>query len=90
MNEHQMKGAAGDIVGRVQSAAGALSDDPAVEIKGKVRETVGKLQGAYGGAVDAVSDAGGSVTRAIQTNPIAAVLIAGAAGCVLGWVLSRD
>jgi uncharacterized protein YjbJ (UPF0337 family) len=90
MNEHQMKGAAGEMAGKVQSAAGALSDDPAFEMKGKVRETVGKLQGAYGGAVDAVSDAGHSVTRAIQANPMAAVLIAGAAGCVLGWALSRD
>ena len=90
MNEHQMKGTVGNMAGRVQSAAGALSDDPAVEIKGKVRETVGKLQGAYGDAVDAFSDARGSVTRAIQANPIAAVLIAGALGCVLGWALSRD
>jgi uncharacterized protein YjbJ (UPF0337 family) len=90
MNEYQVTGAAGNMAGRVQSAAGALSDDPAVEIKGKVRETVGKLQGAYGDAVNAVSDAGGSVTRAIQANPMAAVVIAGAVGCVLGWALSRD
>ena len=90
MNEDQIKGAAGNMAGRVQSAAGALSDDPVVEIKGKVRESVGKLRGAYGDAVNAVSDAGGSVTRAIQANPIAAVIIAGAVGCVLGWALSRD
>ena len=90
MNEDQIKGAAGNMAGRVQSAAGALRDDPAAEIKGKVRETVGKLQGAYGGAVDAVSEAGDTVTRAIQANPMAAVLIAGAVGCVLGWALSRD
>jgi uncharacterized protein YjbJ (UPF0337 family) len=90
MNEQQMKGAVGNMAGRVQSAAGALSDDPAVEIKGKGRETLGRLQGAYGDAVDAVSDAGGSVTRAIEANPIAAVLIAGAVGYVLGWALSRD
>jgi len=90
MNEHQMKGAVGDMAGRVQSAAGALSDEPAVELRGKARETIGKLQGAYGDAVNAVSDAGDTATRAIQANPLASVLIAGAVGCMLGWALSRD
>lgn len=90
MNEHQMEGAVGNMAGRVQSAAGALSDDLVVEIKGKVRETVGKLQGAYGDVTDTVSDAGGSVTHAIRANPVAAILIAGTIGCVLGWALSRD
>ena len=90
MNEHQMEGAVGNMAGKVQGAAGALSDDPVVEIKGKVRETVGKLQGAYGDAVDTVGDAGASVTRAIRANPVAAILIAGTIGCVLGWVLTRD
>ena len=90
MNEHQMKGAVGDMAGRVQSAAGALMDDPAVETRGKARETVGKLQGAYGNAVDAVSDAGKSAKGVIQANPIAAVLIAGAVGYVLARALSRD
>lgn len=90
MNEHRMMGAVGSMAGRVEGAAGALTDDPAVEIKGKVRERVGKLQGAYGDAVDAVNDAGSTVTRAIQANPITAVLIAGTMGCVLGWALSRE
>jgi len=90
MNEHQMEGTVGNMAGRVQSAAGALSDDPVAEMKGKVRETAGKLQGAYGDAVDTVSDVGGSVTRAIQANPLAAILIAGTIGYVLAWTLSRD
>lgn len=90
MNEYQMKGAVGDMAGRVQGAAGALSDEPAVELRGKARETVGKLQGAYGDAVNAVSDAGDTVMRAIRANPLASVLIAGAVGCMLGWALSRD
>jgi uncharacterized protein YjbJ (UPF0337 family) len=90
MNEHQMEGTVGNIAGRVQSAAGALSDDPVAEIKGKARETVGKLQGAYGDAVDTISDAGGSITHAIRANPVAAILIAGTIGCVLAWALSRD
>ena len=90
MNEHQMEGMAGNMAGRVQSAAGALSDDPVVETKGKVREAVGKLQGSYGDAVDTVSDAGASLTRAIRANPVAAILIAGTIGCMLAWALSRD
>ena len=49
-----------------------------------------KWRTVLGDAVDTVSDVGGSVTRAIQANPLAAILIAGTIGYVLAWTLSRD
>lgn len=90
MNEHQVTGALNEVAGRVQSAAGALAGDPAGDLKGKTREARARLEGVYGDAVDAVSDAGRSVGRTIQANPPTAVLLAAAAGFFLGWSMRRS
>lgn len=89
MNEHHVTGGFKDVAGRVQSAAGALGDDPRTELKGKAREAAGKLEGTYANAVDAMSNAGQSVGRALQSNPTATVLVAAAVGFVLGWTMHR-
>ncbi len=91
MNEHQVKGDFNQAAGRVQSATGALIGDAGTEAQGKVREARARLEGAYGGAVDAVSQARESVGRTIQANPTVAVLVAAAVGFILGWTMSsRD
>jgi uncharacterized protein YjbJ (UPF0337 family) len=90
MNEYHVKEALTDVAGRVQSAAGAFADDPATELKGKARQASARLEGAYGDAVDAVTDARQSVGRVVQANPMAAILTAVAVGYVLGWALHRD
>ena len=74
----------------MQSAAGAIADDPSAELKGKARQAAGKLEGAYGDAVGTVSKARRSIGRAVQGNPMAAILMAGAAGYILGWTMHRD
>jgi uncharacterized protein YjbJ (UPF0337 family) len=89
MNEHHVMGGVRDVAGRVQNAAGALGGEPSIELKGKAREAAGKLEGAYGSAVDVVSNAGRSVGRALQANPTATVLVAAAVGFVLGWTMHR-
>ena len=90
MNEHHMQDAYSDVAGRVQSTAGALADDPGTELKGKARQAGAKLEGAYGDAVDTVSNVRESVGRVVQANPTVAVLIAGAVGFALGWAMHRD
>jgi uncharacterized protein YjbJ (UPF0337 family) len=90
MNEHHVKEALSDAVGRVQSAAGAFTDDPATELKGKVRQASARLEGSYGDAVGAVTSARQSVNRVVQANPMAAILTAVAVGYVLHWALHRD
>ncbi len=90
MNEHQVKGDFNQAAGRVQSATGALMGDAATEARGKVREAGARLEGAYGGAVGTVSQVRESVGRTIQTNPTIAVLVAAAAGFILGWTMRRD
>ena len=90
MNEYHVKEALSDAAGRVQSAAGAFADDPATELKGKVRQASARLEGSYGDAVDAVTNVRRSVKRVVQANPMAAILTAVAAGYVLHWMLHRD
>jgi uncharacterized protein YjbJ (UPF0337 family) len=90
MNEHYMQDALSDVAGRVQSAAGALADAPATELKGKARQASAKLEGAYGDAIDAVTSARQSVGQVVQANPIAAILAAAAVGYILGWALHSD
>ena len=90
MNEHHMKGAFNDLTGRVQGASSALADDAVNELKGKAREASGKAEAAYGDAVDAFGDAASSMARTIQANPRTAILMAGAVGFVIAWLMRRD
>ena len=90
MNEYHVAGGVNEVAGRVQSAAGALAGDPVGDLKGKAREARARLEGGYGDAVDAISEAGRSVGRTIQANPTTAVLVAAAAGFLLGWSMHRS
>ena len=90
MNEYQVKGAFNQAAGRVQSATGALVGDASTDVQGKVREAGARLEGAYGDAVDTVSQAGQSLSRAMRSNPTVAVLGAAAVGFVLAWAMRRD
>ena len=90
MNEHHVKGALDEVAGRVQSAAGALAGDPADDLKGKAREARAGLEGVYGEAVDAVSDARQSLGRTIQANPMISLLMAAGAAFLLGRLMRRD
>ena len=90
MNEHHVTGALHEVAGRVQSAAGALAGDPADDLQGKAREARARLEGAYGDAVDAVNQAGQSLGRTVQANPMITVLVAAAAGYLLGRWAHRD
>jgi len=90
MNEHHVTGALHEVGGRVQSAAGALAGDLADGLQGKAREARTRLEGAYGDAVDAVNQAGQSLGRTVQANPMITVLVAVAAGYLLGRWAHRD
>jgi uncharacterized protein YjbJ (UPF0337 family) len=82
MNEQEIKGAAGNLAGKVQGAAGALSGDTAQEIKGKAREVAGSVQEKAGHALSSARDIGAS-------NPIGTALFAGAVGFVLGALFAK-
>lgn len=89
MNENRVEGAFQNVAGKVQDAVGGLTGDSRTQAEGKARQVAGKVQDAYGQAADQARDAAGSVGRLVEQQPVAALLIAGLVGCVLGWLSHR-
>lgn len=82
MNEQEIRGAADNVAGKIQGAAGALAGDTAQQMKGKAREVAGNVQEKAGQALTRARDIGAS-------NPIGAALFAGAVGFVLGALFAK-
>lgn len=93
MNEQEIKGAANNVAGKIQGAAGALTGDSAEELKGKVREVVGQVQGGAGEVLNNAQESAGAAldqARNLATSrPIGAMLGAAAVGFLLGVLASR-
>lgn len=62
MDPDRIKGAAQDIGGKVQEAAGKVFGDTSTQTEGIVRQVAGKGQNYYGQAKDNLSSAAGTVT----------------------------
>jgi len=60
MNKDQVKGAAKDVVGKVQEQAGKLVGSKKQQIKGLSRQISGKLQKGVGDVKQSVEDVGKS------------------------------
>ena len=60
MNKDQVKGAAKDVVGKVQEQAGKLVGSKKQQIKGLSKQISGKLQKGVGDVKQSVEDAGKS------------------------------
>ncbi len=82
MDDNTVIGVAKRAVGRAESTAGALRGNAKAELRGKVRELRGAVQQHYGEATDSARDLIGS-------QSVAALLVAGAVGFVLGLALAR-
>jgi len=57
MNRDQVKGAIDEVVGSARRAAGELSGNTRLQVKGMAQQVKGKVEGAWGNAKDAVRDA---------------------------------
>ena len=57
MNKDQVKGAAKDAAGKVQEAAGDLTDDKSQQAKGMAKQAEGKVQKNVGDAKETLKDA---------------------------------
>lgn len=82
MNHEQVTGALDNVAGKVQQAAGALTDDQALKLEGAAREIGGKAKGAYGDAVE-------SVRSYAERKPFGALAISAGVGVILGVLLAR-
>jgi uncharacterized protein YjbJ (UPF0337 family) len=82
MNSDRIEGAARDVGGKIEDAAGGLMGDATTQIRGKADQVAGKAQQAYGQAVDGVKDFA-------HEKPIGALLAAMGVGVALGFALGR-
>lgn len=56
MDKQHVKGMANQVKGAVKEAVGKATDDPALEVEGRIDQAKGKAQRALGDAKDAVRD----------------------------------
>jgi uncharacterized protein YjbJ (UPF0337 family) len=57
MNRDQVKGAIDEVVGSARRAAGELTGNTRLQVKGMAQQVKGKVEGAWGKAKDALRDA---------------------------------
>lgn len=57
MNKDQVKGRATEATGKVKEVAGKIVGNQTLEQKGKVQQTVGKVQAGYGDRKEDIKDA---------------------------------
>jgi uncharacterized protein YjbJ (UPF0337 family) len=89
MDENEVGGAARQMVGKIQGAAGDLVGDAKTQVEGAAREIGGKAQEAYGEAKDMARSAATQVGRGVEQQPVVALLIAAAVGYALGLLTAR-
>jgi uncharacterized protein YjbJ (UPF0337 family) len=82
MDENRIEGAAHNVGGKLQDAAGGLTGDATTQMRGKINQAGGQAQKAYGHAVDEVKDF-------THEQPFMALLVAMGVGVILGFVLGR-
>ena len=89
MNEDQFKGAARNIGGRVQEAAGSLTGDAKTRVEGIANQAAGRAQEAFGNTgeavVDAYETAEDAVREFIETRPYTTAAIAFG----IGWLVAK-
>jgi uncharacterized protein YjbJ (UPF0337 family) len=56
MNEDELKGKAKEIKGKAKDALGGLTDDPEMQVEGKIDEATGRIQNALGKAERKLDD----------------------------------
>ena len=63
MNKDQVKGAATDVAGKIQEAAGRAVGSPEQQLKGMGKQVAGKIQKGLGDVEEAAKDAADEADR---------------------------
>lgn len=58
-------------------------------VEERARQVAGEAQHAYGEAVVQARDASKSLTKSVKKQPLAALLVSGAVGYMLSWLVPR-
>lgn len=86
VNQDRMEGTLRTAAGRTQEAYGVLTGDREQEARGARSQAAARLQQAYGQTRETLRDAADTLSRNISDRPMAAVLIAGAVGLLIGML----
>jgi uncharacterized protein YjbJ (UPF0337 family) len=89
MSENRVEGAFQNVAGKVKATVGGLTGDAMTRAEGKARQVPGKVQNAYGEAADQASELAANVSQSVERQPLTALLIAGAVGYMIGWLMRR-
>ncbi len=105
MDEDRVKGAVGNIGGKVKDAVGSVTGDTQTRAEGKLDQVIGRAQNAYGSVKDEVRQGmstgqGKSVSQSASTmsadldsfvseRPMTALLAAVGVGYVLARLMHR-
>ena len=101
MDTDRIVGAAKNVAGKVERAAGEAFDSGSSQARGAAREAEGAVQNAFGQVKDVARDAADAATHAasdaydhgaelVAERPGSALLVAGLLGFALGVVLTRS
>ncbi|OYX82234.1 MAG: hypothetical protein B7Y75_06580 [Azorhizobium sp. 35-67-5] len=89
MNSDNVTGMATEAGGRVKEAAGAITGSNSLRGEGLYDQAVGGAQRAYGDAKDMAKEGTRKVSRTVEDKPMSAILVAGLAGFVVGFLIAR-
>ncbi len=93
MDEDRIKGATGNIGGKVKDAVGGLTGDTKTQAEGKLDQVTGRAQNAYGSVKDqareGASTMGAELDSFMSERPMTALLAAVGVGYVLARLMHR-
>ncbi|RYF59320.1 MAG: CsbD family protein [Comamonadaceae bacterium] len=86
---NRVEGTVKNLAGKAEQAYGEATGDTSTEARGHARQAEGGLQNLYGEAIDQIKGAGCEVTKAVERNPLGALLVAGAIGYIFAAITRR-
>jgi uncharacterized protein YjbJ (UPF0337 family) len=93
MDEDRIKGAAGNVGGKVKDAVGSITGDTQTKAEGKLDQVTGRAQNAYGSIKDeareGASTIGAELDSFMSERPMTALLAAVGVGYVLARLMHR-
>jgi uncharacterized protein YjbJ (UPF0337 family) len=89
VDKNYVEGTVENAAGKVEEAVGYAAGSSGARVEGKVRQMAGKAQAAYGRAAEGISKTSTQMGDAAKHRPVAALVVAGAIGFMLGRISMR-
>lgn len=93
MDEDRVKGAAGNVGGKVKDTVGSITGDTQTKTEGKLDQMTGQAQNAYGSMKDEAREGVSTISAELDSfmseRPMTALLAAVGVGYVLARLMHR-